>query len=249
MIDIHTHILPGCDDGSQSMEQSVLMAEIASESGVEIMVATPHHSEKGRFYNPVSDRLNELHGELCREIAENGLPVRVVMGSEVFISKSVPDALDAGRIYTLGGSRYVLTECAFDDSPGYVHERISELTKRGYVPVIAHPERYAFIQEFPEIASELAGMGCALQINRGSFFGDFGREAKRTAYLLLEHRLIHVVASDAHRHNVRTPAMSEVRSLLKSLVSADEAELLLNTNPKLMLQDKKILSFEPVPFE
>ena len=149
MIDLHCHILPGVDDGAASEEESCMMARMAAESGVTALAATPHCGVPGQFENFADERLMDRFSALERLLEREHVPLRLYTGMEVFVTEQTPRHLREGRLLTLGGSRYLLVEFGFDEEPDFAERMLGELLEAGVVPVVAHPERYHFVQPRP----------------------------------------------------------------------------------------------------
>ena len=243
MIDLHSHILPEQDDGARNLQDSLVMARMAVDSGVTAMVATPHC---------VSDRSREVYGawQLLREaLEESRIPLRLLLGMEIFGTPDTVRMLEEGKLFTLNGSRYPLVEFSFY-SDGTEESRIlHNLCNVGYRPLVAHPERYRYIQEDPRILNRWCRMGCLLQVNKGSLLGRFGHTAQETAVELLDRGFVTAVASDAHSTRVRTPWMGDVQRMLSETVSPGRARVLLEENPRKILKNEDILPAEPEWFE
>ncbi|MBP5254894.1 MAG: hypothetical protein J6Z23_05885 [Lachnospiraceae bacterium] len=248
MTDIHAHILPGVDDGSDSMETSLEMAAMAADSGVTDIISTNHCNIPGEFDNYLDEGIRARFERLRTEVRRMGIPVKLHTGMEVFATEALPDLLKAGRVWTLAGTSYFLTEFAFGEDPAFCRGILESCRKAGFRPVIAHPERYYFIQEDPAIAYGWCVSGAALQINKGSILGHFGKAPERTAHLLLSHGLAACTASDAHGIRFRTTRMGDVRDALAARYGADFADLLVEINPKRILEGKPLYGYEPLPF-
>ena len=239
MIDLHCHILPELDDGSQSLRDSLAMARMAVDSGVTAMAATPHC---------VDDRTHEVHAawQLLRDaLTETGIPLKLFPGMEIFGTPDTARMLRDGRLFTLNGSRYPLIEFSLR-SDGEEETRIlRSVCRAGFQPIVAHPERYAYVQQDPEIINRWHRMGCLLQINRGSLLGRFGSAAQETAMELAERGFAAVVASDAHSPRVRTPWMEDVWTLLSQEIAPQCAKALLLDNPRRILKDEQLPTVTP----
>lgn len=246
MIDIHSHILPEIDDGSMDMVCSVEMAEIAAAGGTTAMIATPHSNQRGVFENYASAELEERFEKLKNELKAEDVNLELYLGMEVFGTHDVPQLFREGRLLTLNNSRYMLIEFDFY-SDAYRMERVLYgLMDEGCVPVIAHPERYFVLQEEPEIIRSWADDGMAVQVNKGSLSGRFGRGAMRLAHILLADGNISCIASDAHGAQMRTPDMSEIQEHLAVEASEEIAEILLYENPKRILLNQPLLRAEEI---
>lgn len=245
MIDIHAHILPGLDDGARDLESALAMAELAAESGVTVIVATPHSNLPGC-------RANYWDGELRREFVnfqkalnDAEAAVTIFPGMEIFGTPDVPELLREGKLITLARSRYLLIEFPFQDYDRQATQILANVAAMGYRPVVAHPERYRYVQEFPPLLNRWVEMGCLLQVNKGSLMGRFGRAEEMLSLSLLDRGFAAFVASDAHSPAVRTTWMMDVRDFLSEEYSEPLAQLLLEDNPKKLLEDADIQIKEP----
>ena len=248
MIDIHSHVLPGVDDGSQSMEDSLELLAQAAESGVPTLVATPHCNIPDEYDNYAGAEMEACFRELDRAREEAGIPLRLCRGMEVFATSELPDLLREGRVWTLNDTRYFLMEFAFTEDPFYCRKILRACEEAGFSPIIAHPERYFFVQDDPDLAFEWCVSGYGLQLNKGSILGRFGPESQRCARLLLEHGLAACVASDAHSPFQRSTHMGEINEFLMNEFGTDYCRLLLEENPSRILSGRDLLGYEPIPF-
>ena len=240
MIDLHVHILPGLDDGAASMEDALEMADMAVESGVEALVVTPHSNQPGRFENFCSEELQEVYEEFLSELEKEKIKLKVYPGMEIFATEDMAEKIRDGQLMGLNGSSTYLIEFPFDADPYWIGnqlEAVRELKKR---PLIAHPERYFCVQEFPGMVYEWIKLGCLTQVNKGSILGRFGRSAGITAEVLLENDLVTCVASDAHSPYMRTTYMGDVREVLETHFGEDVLHRLLTENPARILENKII---------
>ena len=248
MIDIHSHVLPGVDDGAEDMEISIALADMAARSGVSGIVATPHCNIPDETDNYVSDELEQLWDTLDREIRRADIPVTLYRGMEIFATPRVPELLEQGLVWTLNETDYFLIEFSFREDPDFCTDLLRRCAAGGYRPVIAHPERYFFIQDDPELAYEWCVAGYGLQLNKGSLLGRFGDGPRRTAEMLLDHGLGACVASDAHSPLYRTTDMTEIRAWLTETVGEEYMRLLLEENPARILTGQDLLGYEPISF-
>lgn len=243
MIDLHSHILPGQDDGAQSLEESLEMARMAVDSGITVMVATPHCRR---------DRTREIYAawKLLREaLEESGIPLQVLPGMEIYGTRETAGMLREGRLFTLGGSRYPLIEFSFQSDGEEESWILQSVRQAGYRPVVAHPERYSYVQDNLHLINDWYRMGCLFQVNRGSLMGRFGPEAQEAALELVQRGFATVVASDAHSPRIRTPWMADVWDMLAEEVAPICARTLLYDNPKRILKNEKLPPVQPEWFE
>lgn len=238
MIDIHIHILPGVDDGAPDWDAALSMARMAVESGVTAMAVTPHCNMNYRnFYTPfLVERVNQFRN-LLRQFH---LPLELYVGMEIMGSYDTGERLSDGTLSTLNGSRYPLVEFHFTGTGREETDILDSILQCGYRPVIAHPERYRYVQDDPELINTWLEMGCLLQINRGSLMGRFGQEVVALAYAMVERGCATAVASDAHSPIRRTPWMSDVQQMLSREFSPQTAQVLLEENPERILRDEEI---------
>ena len=238
MIDIHSHILPGIDDGAASLEESLIMADMAVQSGVKVMAATPHCNQPGVFRNYESAEQKDLYRKVKDALAAEKIPLQLLRGMEIFTTRDVPEKMAQKKVIALNGSRYYLMEFGFNSEPQYIEENLRRVIGLGKVPIIAHPERYYCVQDDPNYLYHWRMQGALAQLNKGSVLGRFGDYAGRTAEVLLQHCLVNCIASDAHGADMRTTGMQEIKSYLDRHFSEDASELLMYTNPKHILQNK-----------
>lgn len=230
MVDIHCHILPEVDDGAWDMEAAVAMAKIARDSGVKKIITTPHFKGEPKSLEAVGFLMHQrrlLQSRLKREKIE----VELLPGAEVLCVPQTMELAQTGRLPTLGTGRYVLTEFYFDASAGFMDETLHGLRQMGYLPVVAHPERYGAVQRDPELAARWFHRGIVLQINKGSVLGAFGRRAEDAAVRMLCRGNAHIIASDAHSPEVRTTDLQPVRHWCLDHLGQAYTKILLEDNP------------------
>ena len=230
MVDIHCHIVPEVDDGAWDMETAVRMARLARDSGVTKIVATPHFKGEPKSLEAVGFLMHQrrlLQSRLKREKIE----VELLPGAEVLCVPQTMELARMGQLPTLGNSRYVLTEFYFDASWEFMDATLQELRRCGYMPVVAHPERYGAVQRDPGLARSWFERGIVLQVNKGSVLGAFGHRAEDTALRMLDRGTVHIIASDAHSPERRTPDMTAVREWAREHLGREYAKILLEDNP------------------
>ena len=231
MIDIHAHILPGVDDGSRDIIDSILLAEMAVESGVSTIIATPHSHVRCDAHEHMR-RIGEAFRALRREVDDRGLPLEILPGMEIFCCEDLPERFEEGTVLSLNRTDRYLIEFAFGEDAAQVRRYIEFILERGGLPVIAHPERYTCLQKDLSLADEWIRLGCQLQMNKDSVFGAFGRKERRTALQLLKKRQYTYVASDAHSPYGRTTYLGDIQQFLREKQSHDVADRLLERNAK-----------------
>lgn len=247
MIDIHCHILPGVDDGSESMEMSLNMIAAAYDSGVRSMIATPHCCP-GLFNNYATPDLQQVWDELYHAVHAAGIPIHLYQGMETMAFDKLSYLLQEGGVWTLNGTLYFLVEFMFDEDPDYCKKILVECIDAGYQPIIAHPARYYFVQSDPSIVYEWYLMGCGIQLNKDSLLKRHGHRAYEIGNSLLRHNLVSCVASDAHSSISRTTDLDEVREFLINEYGEEYAYMLLEENPGRILRGQKLVGFNPIPY-
>lgn len=237
-MDIHTHILPGVDDGSRSMAETMKMVEQAYREGIRVIVATPHYgawnpdydkAEAVKVCRMVRDRVKALHSDM-----------NIYIGNELYYNPGIIEDLKNGKALTLGGTAYVLVEFAVDEDYSAIYSAIRSFTMEGYRPVIAHIERYQCLQKELERVKELVSAGAYVQVNARSFLG--GRFDKRAAWCakLLQNDLVHFIASDCHSSGSRKPIMDTAVKKLRELTDQETVERIVHHNVIKLMQNKYI---------
>lgn len=240
MIDIHCHILHGIDDGAGNLNDSVEMAQLAADTGTKAIVVTPHCNIPGVFQNYWGADLAERFNLLRNEIIKRNIPVELYSGQEVFLSKHFHERLDNGMFITVNNSRYMLVELDFRIDEATALSRLQKLVSRGIVPIVAHPERYGFVIENPNVIKRIKEAGSLVQVNSCSILGYFGRHIQKTAAIIADSRLADFIASDAHSQYNRTPNLLLVHEYICENIAYDYADVLLNINPEKILNDETI---------
>ena len=205
MIDLHLHILPGIDDGSGSIEESVKMARKLAGLGFNGVFCTSHYiaDSPQATDNQTKNRLRE---KLQAELDKAGIKLKLMPGNEIYIDPKMVDYLTKDKASCLGSElnsrkkhQHVLFELPFYAEVSYLRDIIFELKAKGLVPVLAHPERYLFIQKKKEVIFEIVKLGVKLQSNYGSIVGQYGGKAKKIMKFLLKNRLVSYLGTDIHR--------------------------------------------------
>lgn len=246
MIDIHAHILPGIDDGAGDLYDTLEMAQMAADSGVRAIVATPHCNIPGVYRNYFGDAYLEAFYAARDAIKKERIPIELYPGMEVFATYDLPELIEDGKIMTINQSHYLLMEFSFDEDPEFASALLGKIREMEIIPVVAHVERYEFVQEDPWLIYQWRKAGYGIQVNKGSFMGRFGRRAWRTAYELLEYQLISAVASDAHSPYRRTTYMRDAYEALLNDFSKEYLDILFRKNPEHICRDEKL--DDSIPF-
>ena len=242
MIDIHSHIISGIDDGSKNTEMTIKMLEMAEESGTTDIVATPHFM-RGRFEVTYKEVIDEVEN-LKKLTKENSININIYSGQEVYYSRNILEYYNQGMIGTINNTRYMLIE--FPMLEFNIEEAINtlyELQIRGIVPIIAHPERYKQFIKNPSQINLLIKEGMLFQVNAGSINGDFGRDVKKTAIKYLNNNIYSFIGSDAHRDKGRN---TDIKNVIEILEYNQRKSFIYNG--KAMLKNEEI-EFRGIPIK
>ena len=238
MIDLHSHILPGLDDGPQTLEESVAMVRLAAEKGTTDLVATPHASPQYGFQP-------ELIEEKLAELAlASGHVLRLHRGCDFHLYfENIQDALAHPARYTINHQRYLLVEFSDLAIAATAQEVFARLQEAGIIPVITHPERNLLLHQKLEQLRNWVEGGCLLQVTAQSFLGRFGARPRNFSRELMKRNLVHFVASDAHDSQDRTPRLDEAYAHIAEKFGEARAERLFVINPR------AALAGDPLPAE
>jgi len=235
MIDLHIHILPGMDDGPADLEETLEMCRLCVEDGIRILAATPHMIRE--VYDNGREEILAAVAALRETLAKQGTDLDVRPGADVRLDYDLVDRLDRGELVTLNdGGRFLLLEF-----PDTLHGRdtartVAALKQRGITPILSHPERNPYFLENPEALYDLVHSDVLLQVTARSLMGGFGRDVQRFAERLLERRLVHLLASDAHAPDARRPGLRDAARRAGERMGDEEARRLVEGNPALILQ-------------
>lgn len=234
MIDFHSHILPGLDDGSNNLAETLGIVRQLHASGFNTLIATPHVLEGREFLHPAE--ILATTEQVRERVAEAGIPVEILPGAENYIFPDLAKWVRAGKLLTLGNAgKFILVELPMLEIPHYTEQVFFELQVQGITLVLAHPERNKGIVEEPERLLEWAKKGILLQVNLRSLKGHYGPQAKQLAEILLNSELIHVVGSDAHRVSGSERTYLDGLQSLQDIVGEQRYLDLTSRNPRTMI--------------
>src|SRR5712691_7733160 len=245
MIDIHSHLLPGIDDGARSMEEAVEMAGIAAADGIEWMVSTPHMFN-GFSKNPEPSDLLERIAALNEAI--NSPAIRILPGNEVHLSHEIAEQSLKNRVLRINQQNYMLVEFPMLSIPIGADELLHKLLLQGVIPILVHPERNREIQSSPHLVAHYIERGVLIQITAMSVTGEFGTAAHTCAETLLHHDCVHFLATDAHRSHQRPPILSKGRDAAAAIIGIERALALVESNPSAVIEGRPVGVRPPVPF-
>ncbi|MCM3569385.1 tyrosine-protein phosphatase [Neobacillus mesonae] len=241
MIDIHCHILPGIDDGAQSMEDSITMAKQAAKEGIDIIIATPHLNHQ---YNNRKQSILEKVDALNLVLEKEGVGVKIFPGQEPRIYGEIIEDYEKDEIQTLNCSRYVFIEFPSNHVPRYSEKLLFDIQVKGLTPVIVHPERNSELMEHPDVLYNLIEKGALTQVTASSLCGYFGKKIQTFSEQLIEANLTHFIASDAHNVVNRAFKMVEAMDLIESEYGMDYVYM-FKENAELLVKNKNIMKEIP----
>ena len=232
MIEIHAHLLPGVDDGPESLEESLALAQAFIDDGVRHVVATPH-VYPGLFPNTRSSNIKAL-ALFQQALDARGISLSLQVAGEVRLTEHIPHLLETNELPFLGeldGYRTLLLEMPDGQIPVGTDRLVAWLLERGIRPVIAHPERNRAIRDKPKLGLELVQMGCLLQVTAGALIGGFGAPVQKAARFLVKKKAVAAIASDAHNLAARAPCMGAAFTWLSNQHGEEVAVALTQTGP------------------
>lgn len=234
--DIHCHILPGVDDGSESIEQSMQMLAIAYEEGCRQLILTPHYERGRNRYLP--EQLEERFEELSEQVALNYPDMQLYLGNELLYEPGVLEDVKNGLVHTLAGTRYLLVEFNIQIHYQELYQAMKEFTQARICPIIAHVERYHCLTGHVERVQELESLGVYFQMNAESILGSIFDENVRWCRKLLKNRYISFLGTDAHNLDYRAPHMRETLEWMNKKLDDTYVEAVTQVFPTQLLADE-----------
>lgn len=243
MIDFHTHIIPNIDDGSRSIEETFNLINEAKEVGFKGIVLTSHYIEN--YYETDVPERDMWVKAISDNLKVKGIDTDLYLGNEIYLSSNMMNLLVDGKASTINNSSYVLFEMPLNAEPMNLYDVIYSLQENRLIPILAHPERYSFIQKEPELVYDLIEKGVLMQANYGSILGIYGEKAQIIVKKFLESNMIHFLGTDVHRQNTIYKRVPEALRKIEEIVGIDKLEQLTTKNPMLALNNKKIEVDQP----
>lgn len=237
--DIHSHILPGVDDGSQSLEESMAMLDIAYQEGTRNVMLTPHYMRGRNQCN--KEELNKRFLDFQQEVKRKYPDMQLYLGNEILYEDGIVDDLKAGMIQTMNDTKYVLVEFNIRISYNQLYQAIRKLTNARYRPIIAHVERYRCLFKHMERIDELVRMETYLQMNISSVYGGWLDEDARWCKKLVREGYISFFGTDAHDLENRAPYITDYVAWIEKKCGVDALEQMFVTNAKKMIENQYII--------
>lgn len=237
MIDIHCHILPGLDDGVESLAEATLMARMALFDGITTVVASAHMTPG--IYDNTPDQIVEAAQAFGRHLKEMGMGLTILPGADIRITSEL---MNGGRHYLCINriTPYLLLEFPHDLIPPGSERLMGRLREKGLIPIITHPERNLMVQRRPGLLEPFLDLGCVIQVTAMSITGEFGPSAKQTVERLLKEGWVHVIATDAHDTVKRPPHLSRAVQRAAELVGMEAAQAMVTSIPEQIVRGMRI---------
>ena len=239
MIDLHCHILPGIDDGAQTIDDSLALLRAAIDDGISHVVCTPH-IQLGRFDNTI-DIIQTTFDELQTQVIKESLAIKLAYAAEVRICPEIMLLAKQKKLPFIGtwqGKNVLLLELPHSHIPPGTEQLLTWLNKNNIIPMIAHPERNRDIIADVNKFNRLTKADCLYQITASSLCGDFGEVPQKISEMLLREDKVTIIATDAHSVKRRPPKLAQAAKLAESIVGADKAKQLVYDTPKLISANK-----------
>jgi len=246
MIDIHSHILPGIDDGPKDEQGSINMAIEAVEQGITAVVATPHH--KNRTFDNDAESIEKNTSIFQNLLNEKGIPLTVFPGQETRIHGSMVEGLEEGTILPLNHTNYVHVEMPSDSVPRYAQQLLYDMQRAGYIPIIVHPERNRDFLRDPQLLYTLVQNGALTQVTAASLLGKFGKEMEKFSHQIIEANLTHFIASDAHNNTTRNNVLADALEHINQTFGIDDYYMFIE-NAECIVSGRPVHQMEPQPIK
>lgn len=247
MIDMHSHILPNIDDGARSVEETFHLIKEAEEAGFKAIVSTSHYM-LGQYETIASDREIWIQA-ICEKLQEQNKDLKVYLGNEIYLTKDIIKLIEEKKASTINRTQYILFEMPLTVEPFNLYDVIYEIMQYNYTPILAHPERYTFVQQKPELIYELIQKGVLMQANYASIIGYYGKSAQILIKNFLQNNMIHFLGSDVHRENTIYPRIPKILEQIKELIGEEKLKELTTINPQKVLNSGKLEIEEPKKIE
>ncbi len=236
--DIHSHILPGIDDGAKNFKMSMEMLQAAYDNKIRKIILTPHNKIGRRNAGP--EKIRQLAERIEAEAHAAGMDITFYIGNELYYSSEAVHALEEGMACTMADSSYVLVEFGPMDSMEHIRGGIYQILSAGYRPIVAHAERYESVCGKVEHIEDLTAMGCYIQVNVGSVMGQYGMRNRQFIKKVMKRELVHFVATDCHDTDRRSPKLLECARYMERKFGKEYTHRLLCENPACVIENRYI---------
>lgn len=235
MIDIHSHLIYGVDDGSKDIESSINILSKLSNHGVTDIILTPHYITDTNYVSEKRDNILK-YKELQREVKKQGININIYLGNEIYIDKNILKYIEENKMCSLNNTEYILVELPMSGIyPDYI-DIFNNLINIGFKVILAHPERYTSFQKDNSLIDEIVSTGVMLQCNIGSIVGEYGKEAKKTMKYILKNKLVSFIGTDIHKDKIDYSYLDKSISKFKKYLTEEEINDILNKNAKKIIR-------------
>lgn len=238
MIDMHSHFLPQLDDGSRNVEETFQMIKEARRAGFTAIVSTSHYITNTYDFNKEERR--EIINAISSNLSKENVDIKLYNGAEVYIDSDITEKIKDGIIPKINNSKYLLMELPMQNQMLSADDIIYSLLSSNIVPIIAHPERYKYVQDNPNILIDFIEKGVLFQANFASIIGYYGNAAKKTVVKLLQNDMIHCLGTDCHRAKTIYSNMDKILEHLNKILPKKEIEKLTTINPMKIINNQEI---------
>lgn len=236
-IDIHTHLLPGMDDGAPNKAEALKLVHMAYENGTRVIVLTPHF--RGRFKKNMPEMLQAVFEDFSEAVKQELPEMELFLGNEAYYEQALPELLVQKRVLTINNTDY----CLLEFSPGVLRSQVitgvSEVIRYGFTPIIAHAERYDVLRKNGDLIDEVLDMGALIQLNADSVMGKRGLVVKLFCNRLLKKEKVHFIATDTHDDKNRPPLLRECFFYIKKKFGTEYAHRLFMDNPRTVIEEAR----------
>lgn len=232
MIDFHSHILPQIDDGARNIIETNAMLQEAKEAGFTDIITTSHYIEGYYTAN------EEKRIKIIDDIKIDG--INLIIGNEIYMSENIIELIKEKKVSTINNSKYLLFEIPLTISHINIDNFIDLIIDNGFIPVLAHPERYLCVQKNPEIISKLINKGVLMQCNYGSIIGIYGIKSQILMTRFLESNMVHFLGTDAHRADSIYKNVYKSKAKIIDIIGKKRFEKISKENPRLVIENKEI---------
>ena len=237
IMDIHTHILPGVDDGAGNMEEALALLRLASDDGTQAILLTPHY----RPPHKANPQILQVAANALREAArQENLKIRLLLGQEVRYQSEFPQKHKEGLFLPMAKSRYMLLEFSTIAFNNQILAGVRDCLACGYIPILAHAERYDALRCDSDLLEQVLRLGARIQLNADSVMGKTGFRVKRFCHRLLKAEKVHFIASDAHDLRLRPPTLSKCYARVSKKYGEKYARRLFWQNPRALADGKEL---------
>lgn len=235
MTDLHSHIIYGVDDGSSSLEESIEILKKLKQVGFDNVIMTPHYIDGSNYSSENIEKLEKLE-ILRQEVKKHNIDINLYLGNEVFINDHIADGIKNGSIYPLNNTEYVLFELPFHNRIISLYDIVFEMKVQGYIPVLAHPERYVYFQDNYDLVDELREEGLLFQCNFASILGYYGKGSQKLLKYMLKKGYVDFFGTDIHHANksYTTDNFAKIEKVLNKIAGKEYYQRIIANGDKLV---------------